>query len=111
LAYLIDSNDCRAAAGKSQNMRSARNLQVKQLSMMSRPYGVSTTQPPVTPNHMPGVGAIWRTGVRKRGYRSRPSGAHRSADAYLGECGFAAECIDGALLLTLKLACHVRVTG
>src|SRR5689334_24256947 len=42
------SKDCRAELGRSQKMRSARNLQVKQLSTISNPYGESTSHPPVT---------------------------------------------------------------
>src|ERR1019366_9153748 len=45
VAYLIFSNDCRAAAGRSQKIWSARILQVRQFSMMSSPYGESTTSP------------------------------------------------------------------
>src|ERR1700756_5910549 len=42
------SNACSAEVGRSQKMRSARNLQVRQLSIMSSPYGESTKPPPVT---------------------------------------------------------------
>src|ERR1017187_8087635 len=45
VAYLMFSNDCRAAAGRSQKMWSTRILQVRQFSMMSSPYGESTTSP------------------------------------------------------------------
>src|SRR5579883_2006158 len=48
VAYLMDSKDCKAPAGRSQKSRSARSLQVKQLSMISSPYGDNTAQPPVT---------------------------------------------------------------
>src|ERR1700745_1356243 len=44
----MDSKDCRAEVGKSQKRRSARILQVRQLSMMSNPYGESITSPRVT---------------------------------------------------------------
>ena len=39
------SKDCNAAGGRSQKICSARILQHRQLSMMSRPYGVSTMTP------------------------------------------------------------------
>src|SRR5271165_7191411 len=39
------SNDCNAAGGRSQKICSARILHARQLSMMSRPYGVSTLTP------------------------------------------------------------------
>ena len=39
MAYFIYSNDWRAEVGRSQKIRSARILQVMQLSMMSSPYG------------------------------------------------------------------------
>src|SRR5271157_334978 len=45
VAYLMFSNDCSAAGGRSQKICSARILHARQLSMMSRPYGVSTTTP------------------------------------------------------------------
>src|SRR5271157_2261362 len=45
VAYLMVSNDCSAAGGRSQKTCSARILHVRQLSMMSKPYGVSTTTP------------------------------------------------------------------
>src|SRR5271167_4051152 len=41
----MDSNDCNASGGRSQRICSARILQDRQLSIMSRPYGVSTTTP------------------------------------------------------------------
>ena len=41
----MDSKDCRAEVGRSQNRRSARILQVRQLAMMSSPYGESISSP------------------------------------------------------------------
>src|ERR1700690_771424 len=49
VAYLMVSNDCSAEVGRSQKMRSTRILQVRQLSIMSRPYGESTVTPPCDP--------------------------------------------------------------
>jgi hypothetical protein len=43
MRYLIVSKVCNAAPERSQKMCSARVLQLRQLSMMSNPYGVSTT--------------------------------------------------------------------
>src|SRR6516164_6121871 len=39
------SKACKSGAERSQKMCSARNLQLRQFSMMSSPYGVSTTTP------------------------------------------------------------------
>src|ERR1017187_6751903 len=45
MRYLIVSKVCNAAPERSQKICSARVLQLRQLSMMSNPYGVSTTAP------------------------------------------------------------------
>src|ERR1019366_5066809 len=45
MRYLIVSKVCNAAPERSQKICSARVLQLRQLSMMSNPYGVSTTTP------------------------------------------------------------------
>src|ERR1039458_3220970 len=45
LAYLIVSKVCNAEAGRSQKILATRILQLRQFSMMSNPYGVSTTTP------------------------------------------------------------------
>src|ERR1017187_2872696 len=45
VAYLIVSKVCNAEAGRSQKICATRILQLRQFSMMSNPYGVSTTTP------------------------------------------------------------------
>src|ERR1019366_8943902 len=45
MRYLIVSKVCNAVPERSQKICSARVLQLRQLSMMSNPYGVSTTTP------------------------------------------------------------------
>src|ERR1700690_1836998 len=46
-AYFMFSNAWSAVAGRSQKIRSVRNLQVMQLSTISIPYGESMNEPPV----------------------------------------------------------------
>src|SRR5271166_11920 len=47
MANLMSSRVCSAVAGKLQKIRSARSLQVAQLSTISIPYGESMYQPPL----------------------------------------------------------------
>src|SRR5215468_3322347 len=54
----MDSKDCRAEVGRSQKILSARILQVRQLSMMSSPYGESINSPRVTVRSTGLVGSI-----------------------------------------------------
>ena len=51
MANLMFSKFCSAVAGRSQKIRSARSLQVMQLSTISIPYGESMYQPPVTTSY------------------------------------------------------------
>jgi hypothetical protein len=55
VAYLTFSKACRVELDRSQKMRSARSLQVRQLSTSSNPYGEST-HPPCDANLSLGLG-------------------------------------------------------